>query len=91
MLSCAACAYDFEVSYRAHYDGPVSDITVRRKTDRKFVSAVVSAVSRWRFKPWDVSYQKTSRCSSNGEIPVRDGPVGAMSADDHAETGRVGC
>jgi hypothetical protein len=28
------------------------------KPDRKFSRAVVYAVSRWRFMPWDVSYKK---------------------------------
>ena len=81
-LSCAAYAYDFKVGYRAHYDGPVSDINVLRKTDRKFVSAVVSAVSRWRFKPWDVSYQKTGSCSSGRRSSTTTGstPSGGSGA-----------
>jgi len=51
-------AGDVKVSYRIHHDGSVSDIKVLSKTDLKFSRAVVYAVSRWRFIPWDVSYKK---------------------------------
>jgi len=51
-------AGEVKVSYRIHHDGSVSDIKVLSKTDLKFSRAVVYAVSRWRFIPWDVSYKK---------------------------------
>jgi len=40
------------------YEGSVSDIKVLGKTAQKFSRAVVHAVSRWRFMPWDISYKK---------------------------------
>jgi TonB family protein len=49
---------EVKVSYRIHHDGSVSDIKVLSKTDRKFSRAVVYAVGRWRFMPWDISYRK---------------------------------
>jgi len=43
------------VNYDIHHDGSVSDIQVIERTDLKTANAVVSAIKRWRFKPWDVT------------------------------------
>lgn len=43
------------VNYDIHHDGSVSDIQVIERTDPKTANAVVSAIKRWRFKPWEVS------------------------------------
>jgi TonB family protein len=43
------------VNYDIHHDGSVSDIQVIERTDSKTANAVVSAIKRWRFKPWDVT------------------------------------
>ncbi|MFJ3521601.1 energy transducer TonB [Pseudomonas sp. NPDC090203] len=43
------------VDYDIHHDGSVSGIRVVEQTDRKAANAVVSAIRRWRFKPWDVT------------------------------------
>lgn len=43
------------VHYDVHHDGSVSDIRVIERTDQKTANAVVSAVKRWRFKPWEVT------------------------------------
>jgi TonB family protein len=43
------------VSYDIHNDGSVSAIRVTEQTDQKSANAVLSAVRRWRFKPWEVT------------------------------------
>jgi TonB family protein len=43
------------VHYDVHNDGSVSDIQVIERTDLRTANAVVSAIKRWRFKPWDVT------------------------------------
>lgn len=43
------------VNYDIHHDGSVSAIRVIEQTDQKSANAVLSAVKRWRFKPWDVT------------------------------------
>jgi len=43
------------VHYDIHNDGSVSGIRVVEQTDQKTANVVVSAVKRWRFKPWDAT------------------------------------
>lgn len=43
------------VNYDIHHDGSVSGIRVTEQTDQKSANAVLSAVKRWRFKPWEVT------------------------------------
>ena len=43
------------VNYDIHNDGSVSGIRVTEQTDQKSATAVLSAIKRWRFKPWDVT------------------------------------
>lgn len=43
------------VNYDIHNDGSVSGIRVTEQTDQKSANAVLSAIKRWRFKPWDVT------------------------------------
>lgn len=43
------------VHYDVHHNGSVSDIRIIERMDPKTANAVVSAVKRWRFKPWEVT------------------------------------
>jgi TonB family protein len=43
------------VNYDIHNDGSVSGIRVTEQTDQKSANSVLSAIKRWRFKPWDVT------------------------------------
>lgn len=49
------------VNYDIHHDGAVSDIAVIEQTDPISANAALSAVKRWRFKPWKASVEMPAR------------------------------
>jgi TonB family protein len=43
------------VNYDIHHDGSVRNVMLVEQTDQQSANATLSAVKRWRFKPWEVS------------------------------------
>ncbi|MDE1198109.1 MAG: energy transducer TonB [Pseudomonas sp.] len=43
------------VNYDIHHDGSVRNVMLVEQTDQQSANATLSAVKRWRFKPWDVT------------------------------------
>lgn len=46
------------VNFTAHADGSVSHVVVSKDADPDFVEASRTAVSQWRYKPWDISRER---------------------------------
>lgn len=43
------------LNYDIHHDGSISDVAVIEQTDQIAANSALSAVKRWRFKPWKVT------------------------------------
>ncbi|WP_285419063.1 TonB family protein [Pseudomonas sp. efr-133-TYG-5] len=54
-LQRAGITGDVQVSFIAHADGSVSEVSVLHSDHPQLADAAVAAVRRWRFKPWTVS------------------------------------